>query len=231
MKLGVMQPYFFPYTQQFRHIGQCDRWIVFDTPKFSRKTWESRNRIADRNTGWSYLSVPVAKGATSGSIGEAPLATEIDWRAGLLDKLRVYQASAPHYRETLDWIEQCIAPEMATLGELNTRILTQTCLRLGIETPIERLSDLSLDLPSSAGPGDWGLLISKAVGADRYSNAEGGQHLFDAEVYRRQGVELEFYQRRPLDYPTPGFPFTPDLSIIDAAMWMGWQALSAWCAG
>ncbi len=96
MKLGVMQPYFFPYAQQFRHIGQCARWIVFDTPKFSRKTWESRNRIADRNAGWSYISVPVAKGATSGSICDARIADDINWRAGLLDKRRVYEVSEPH---------------------------------------------------------------------------------------------------------------------------------------
>ena len=117
-----MQPYFFPYAQQIRHIRQCDRWVVFDSPQFTRKSWITRNRIADRNTGWSYISVPVIKGASRGAIADAALAPS-DWRGALRDRLRVYEGAAPFHDETLELVDRCIAPEVSTVAERNNRIL------------------------------------------------------------------------------------------------------------
>lgn len=228
MKLGIMQPYFFPYAQQFRHIAQCDVWIVFDTPKYSRKSWINRNRIADRQAGWSYISAPVVKGASNRAIRDAALA-DVDWRNAIRDKLKVYAASAPCYAETLEIVEACIGPESVTIADLNTRILREICNSLSIKTPIERLSSMPLDLPAEADPGEWALLISEAVGADVYSNASGGRQLFDPELYRSRGVALEFYEPRTLVYETPGFVFTPDLSVIDTIMWLGNGRLGSWC--
>ena len=154
MKIGIMQPYFFPYAQQFRHIRQCDRWVVFDTPKYSRKSWINRNRIINRDIEWSYISVPVAKGASKGPICDAALA-DTGWREALQDQLKVYAATAPYYAQTLEVVDACIGPEADTIAELNTRILTEVCRRLGVTTPIMRLSELSLDLPAKADPGEW----------------------------------------------------------------------------
>jgi hypothetical protein len=228
VKLGIMQPYFFPYAQQLRHIGQCDRWIVFDTPQFTRKSWITRNRIADRNTGWSYISVPVSKGASTGPIADATLAAS-DWRGTLRDRLRVYENAAPYYAEVADLVGRCVAPDVRTVAELNTRILVELCAALQVPTPIERLSALRLDLPDTAEPGEWALLISTALGASEYSNAPGGRHLFDPDRYRERGVALDFYEPIPLQFPTPGFDFTPDLSIIDPLMWQGIDATAQWC--
>ena len=61
MRLGIMQPYFLPYLEHFRLIAACDRWIVFDTVKYSRHSWMNRNRIINREKGWVYLGVPVSK--------------------------------------------------------------------------------------------------------------------------------------------------------------------------
>jgi hypothetical protein len=224
-----MQPYFFPYAQQFRHIAQCDSWIIFDTPKYSRKSWINRNRIADRQAGWSYISAPVVKGASNGAIRDAALA-DTGWRNALRDKLKVYAASAPCYAETLEIVEACIRPDSATIADLNTHTLREICGRLGIKTKIERLSRMPLDLPEKADPGEWALLVSEAVGADVYCNASGGRHLFDPDLYRSRGVTLEFYEPRTLTYETPGFVFTPDLSVIDTFMWLGSGRLGSWCS-
>jgi hypothetical protein len=226
VKLGIMQPYFFPYAQHFRHIAQCDRWIAFDTVKFTRKSWMSRNRIANRDTEWSYISAPVAKRASNGTVSEAVLG-DTDWRAELRDKLRVYKGAAPFFDETMETVEACIAPPSGTLAELNTQILKEACRRVGIGTQIQRLSEMDLALPDHAEAGEWALVISRLLNASVYSNAPGGRHLFDPKLYAREGVDLEFYEPIPLQHPTPGFPFTPNLSVIDTLMWVGGEALAA----
>lgn len=226
MRLGAMQPYFFPYAQQFRHIAQCDLWILFDTPRFARKTWVSRNRILDRQTGWAYVGASVAKGQTGRPIADAELADD-GWRERVLDHLRVYDGVAPHYEVTRDMVTEVLLSGARTIGELNARAIDTVCRRLAIDTPRIVLSTADVELPAQAGAGQWGLLLSLAYGADVYSNAEGGRHLFDEADFTRHGIRLEFYEPRPLRYPTAPFGFEEHLSVIDTMMWMSVDELSA----
>ena len=227
MILGIMQPYLFPYLEHFRLMAACDRWIVFDTVVYRRKTWMSRNRIINRDTGWSYISVPVVKRATRGSVAAALLSSS-SWRVAIYDRLKVYAYAAPFYDETCALVRKVLAPEHATLAELNTWGLRMICRYLGIETSIERLSEMTLDLPKRAGAGEWGLLIATAVGADEYRNAAGGRSLFDAERFEATGVRLSFHEHLPVRYATGSFSPVPDLSIIDPLMWCGREVVSGW---
>lgn len=45
MRLGIMQPYFFPYPGHFALIAHVDQWLVFDITQYTPKTWMNRNRI------------------------------------------------------------------------------------------------------------------------------------------------------------------------------------------
>ena len=45
MKLGIMQPYFFPYIGYFQLMKHVDQWVVFDDIQFIDKGWINRNRI------------------------------------------------------------------------------------------------------------------------------------------------------------------------------------------
>ena len=227
MILGVMQPYFFPYLEHFRLIAACDRWVVFDTVRYRRKTWMSRNRIVNRDTGWCHVSVPVVKGATRGSVAEARLGGE-NWRATLNDRLKAYTHEAQFYAETRALVHEVVAPEHVTLADLNTWGLQVICRHLDITTSIERLSELALDLPEHAGAGEWGLLIAEALGADEYRNAAGGRELFDPAQFKAAGIRLSFHEHRPVRYATGSFAPLPDLSIIDPLMWCGRDVVRGW---
>lgn len=220
-----MQPYFFPYAQQFRHIAQCDRWIVFDTVKFSRKSWSTRNRIASRQSEFSYITVPIVKNATSDTIAEAQIAGD-DWQTKIFDRLRTYESIAPFYDETIELVDNCFEGCASSLGKLNSYILKKICSRLGIETEVCLLSEMELALPDSAEPGQWALFISQQLGAAEYSNASGGKHLFDENLYAKHGIKLTFYEAKELRYQTRGVSFVPDLSIIDSLMWLGQKGVS-----
>lgn len=231
MRLGVMQPYFFPYFQQYRHIAQCDLWVVFDTVKYSRKTWVSRNRILNRQRGWQYIAAPVVRGASLGSIAEAELAPG-EWRErDVLSALKNYRHDAPNYEATCELVREILHAPARTIADLNTHALKRVARQLGIDTPILRLSEMNLDLPKDAGPGEWGLLIAEAMSADIYSNAPGGTHLFDPAQFEAAGIQLEFYTPIPLTHPTGSFTFEPGLSVIDTLMWMTPDALRSYLPG
>ena len=63
MKLGIMQPYLFPYIGYFQLISAVDIWVVFDDVQYIRHGWVNRNRILSPNIQkeWQYITVPIQK--------------------------------------------------------------------------------------------------------------------------------------------------------------------------
>ena len=45
MKLGIMQPYFFPYIGYYQLINAVDKYIILDDVNFIKGGWINRNRI------------------------------------------------------------------------------------------------------------------------------------------------------------------------------------------
>lgn len=227
-RVGIMQPYFFPYFEQFRLIAACDLWVAFDTAQFTRKSWMSRNRILNREKGTAYISVPVQHTGLDTAIRDARLDDAQDWRGKLMNKLRVYQAEAPHYAAVRALVGDATAGRHETLAALNTALLRSVCGHLGIATPIEVASALPLDLPAACEPGEWALHIARQLGATEYRNAAGGRALFDAARYAEHGIALSFHEPCPRRYATSRFAFVPDLSIVDWLMWNDLDTLRAW---
>lgn len=226
--LGVMQPYLFPYFEQFRFISSCDLWIVFDTPQYVRKSWINRNRILNREKGWSYISVPVRHGGLDISIRDSLLDNTQNWRQEMINKLRVYENEAPQYQAVKKFLEVSLAAQVSTVSELNSHLLRQTCRFLEIDTPILIMSDLNITLPEKCAAGEWALVISKALGAHEYRNAVGGIELFDAKLYADNGIHLTFHQHISRSYRTGRFKFVDNLSIIDVLMWNDIPTLQTW---
>lgn len=165
-----------------------------------------------------------------GSVAAARLSDE-DWRATLNDRLRVYAHEAPFYAETRALVSEVLAPDHSTLADLDTWGLRVISRHLGITTPIERLSELALDLPERAGAGEWGLFIARELGATEYRNASGGRGLFDPAQFEAAGIRLSFHEHRLVRYVTGSFVPIPDLSIIDPLMWCGRDMVSGWIHG
>lgn len=226
--LGIMQPYFLPFFEQFRLIAACDLWIVFDTPQYVRKSWINRNRIINLDKGWTYLSFPVKHAGLDVAIRESEVDESQNWRGVVMDKLRVYEKEAPNYSKVRGLIETSLATEFRSVAELNERLLRAITSYLGISTPILNMESLALDLPENCAAGEWALHISKALGANEYRNAAGGTALFDRTLYEQAGIKLSFHEHIHMTYATGRFQFVENLSVIDYLMWNDLQQLQEW---
>ena len=230
MILGIMQPYFFPYPEHFRLLAACDLWVVFDSVKYQRRSWMNRNRILNRDREWSYLSVPVKRGRSDEPVSETSILPGSNWREGLEDSLRVYAHAAPFFDQTGALVADVLDGECSKLVDLNMKALEGVCAHLGIDTEVRRLSTLDLDLPDECAPGEWALHISRALGATEYRNPSGGRSIFDPAQFETAGIQLSFHEHRELRYPTGPFEFVPNLSILDAMMWVSQSELHSWVA-
>lgn len=220
MKLGIMQPYFFPYLGYFDLIRSVDRWVVFDTAQYIRHGWVNRNRVLHPSSGWQYVLVPLAAHARETPIREIRVHPEGRWKDRIVAQLAHYKKRAPHFRQVIDLVRSCLAPGESLLSRINVTALARVCEYLGIPFRPEVFSEMGVTLGPVTGPGDWALRISLALGAFEYINPSGGRELFDPAAFAGAGIRLTIREFAPPEYPCRGYRFEPGLSIIDAMMWL-----------
>ncbi len=220
LKLGIMQPYFFPYLGYFDLINRTDRWIVFDTPQYIYHGWVNRNRILHPNEGWQYVNVPVNKKFRNRTpIKDVEIVSNDDWKRRILAQLEHYKKKAPHYQETVDLVKDALDTDATRIVPINVRAMDIICQRLGISFQHEIFSEMDIELGAVDGPGDWALRISEALGATEYLNPPGGEELFDPEKFSSSGITLTIQNFEPFVYDCKRWEFIPNLSIIDVLMW------------
>jgi len=219
MKIGVMQPYFFPYIGYFDLIRRVDAWVVFDVVKYQEKSWMNRNRILHPTSGWQYVSVPVAQ-----SSGQLIADTLIHDRPGSRDRIlrqlgHYRSGGAPFFDAVRNLVGDSFAITSDSLCDLNVRAMELVCTYLGLTFSPRLLSRQRLDLPPISNAGSWALEISAALGADEYINLPGGTEYLDPEAFQRRGIKLTFAQCADFHYPTGKYAFVERLSILDILMW------------
>lgn len=219
MKLGMMQPYFFPYLGYFSLIHQSDEWVVFDTAQFMRHGWISRNRILHPDEGWQYIMVPVAKHPMRVAINEVSISDHLDWRARIRGQLQHYKKTAPWFNEAMGLVESCLQFEATGLAEFNVHCLRLCCDFIGLEFNPRLFSSLDVDRDNITHAGAWALETSRVLGAHEYLNPAGGKELFREEEFQAAGIKLSFVEPLDFGYDCRGYSFEPSLGIIDVLMW------------
>ena len=219
MKLGIMQPYFFPYLGYFDLINSVDKWIVFDTVQYIRHGWMNRNRILHPKSGWQYIIVPLKKHSRGTAIKDIEVSVQTDWKRPILGQLTHYKKQAPFFEETICLLKDCLSNDETSLSRLNVSVLRKICARLGIQFDYSYFSEMDIELDPIGGPGDWALHISEAMGVSGYVNPSGGVHLFDRRKFEDKGIKLTIKKFKAFEYSCGRYEFVPNLSIIDVFMW------------
>jgi WbqC-like protein family len=225
MKLGIMQPYFFPYLGYFDLIHRTDRFLLFDTAQYIRHGWVNRNRILHPRQSWKYIIVPLRKHHRETPIADIEVAPGTSWKEEILGQLDHYRKRAPYFREVSAMVTSIFGMAETRLARLNGLALHKVCAYLEIPFQIEFVTEMNLTLPNVSAPGDWALEISQAVGAATYLNPIGGREIFETDRFHQAGIGLEFVETDLIPYATPGYTFEAGLSILDVMMWNSPEAI------
>ena len=221
MRLGIMQPYFFPYLGHFALIANVDSWVVFDVTQYTPKSWISRNRVLHPSAGTNWINVPLKNSSKSIKIHEAKILNLNATAQSTVGKLSHYRRRAPFYGKVEELVKAAFAAcgDDDSLVNLNVNGLDIVCQYLGIPFQRRICSQMSLPFPTEMGPGDWAPEICRFAGATSYLNPISGKALFDPKKFADIGVSLAFLSMAEFKYDAEPFEFIPDLSIIDVMMW------------
>ena len=219
-----MQPYFLPYIGYFQLVAAVDLFVVYDNIKYTKKGWINRNRMLENGQD-AVFSLPLKSGSDMLDVRERELAA--DFRPDkLLARFAGSYRRAPQFARTLPLLESVLScPERNLFGYLH-HALVRTCAHLGLPTEIRVSSAVEIDHDLKAQ--DKVLAICRALDAQTYVNAVGGQELYTRQAFAAHGIDLRFIQSRPLAYPQLGDPFVPWLSIVDVLMFNPLETVQHW---
>lgn len=219
MRLGIMQPYFFPYLGYISLIKHSDKFILFDTAQFIRHGWIERNRILKPGGGWQYISVPLVKHSQKTPINKIEINNGTDWKEKILSQM-VHYKKAPYYGMVMNLLQEVFEQEYTDIVSLNKEALEQVCTYLKIKTDIMVFSKMNLSIDEASEPDEWALNICKAIsGANEYWNPPGGMEFFDVNKYLNSGIDIKFQKVNLHPYYQGKYNFEVGLSIIDVMMY------------
>ncbi len=218
MKLGIMQPYFFPNLSHFALIKHVDHWVIFDGVQFIRHGWIERNRILKPDSGYQYIAVPLVKHTRDTLIRNVLIRNSENWKQKIKSQLGHYKKRAPHYSKVLAFLDDCFEFETDSIVQLNAHLLKKTMDYLELPFEFSIYSELELNHENVTAPGDWALEISKNLKASHYVNPIGGKELFDKQKYADNNIQLNFLALENTEYVQKGNDFESHLSIIDVMM-------------
>lgn len=218
-RLAIMQPYFFPYIGYWQLIHAVDRFVIYDDVNYIKGGWINRNRLLI-NGEPTYITAPLQQASPYKRICDIALRPSFAWRDKLVKMIELTYRKAPCFVEVFPVVEKLIRYDADNLAVYLAYQLQTLAAFMGIKTEFmvtsrcyenEHLSGL-----------DRVLDICKREEAHTYINPQGGQTLYDKEIFHSAGINLRFIVMRPLPYKQRGNVFIPCLSIIDALMEVGW---------
>jgi hypothetical protein len=182
-----MQPYFLPYAGYFRLMCDVDVFVALDVVQFPRQGWVHRNQLRGHNGAFGWLTLPLTR---------APLDTLIADLRFRDDATEAMESAARRFPAMSDPSGEATAlvRDIRSLkGEpvtFITRLLELTRDLLGLRAPIVRASTLAWSPPAERA--ERILSLCRHFNADAYVNAPGGRDLYDPDVFRKRGIELQF---------------------------------------
>ena len=75
MRVGIMQPYFFPYIGYFQLIDAVDTYVNLDHVSFMKRSYMTRNTLKNNTA----INIPVSNGSQNKTCREVNVIADDKW--------------------------------------------------------------------------------------------------------------------------------------------------------
>ncbi|MCT7650802.1 WbqC family protein [Aliarcobacter butzleri] len=212
MTIAIMQPYLFPYIGYWQLINAVDTFVIYDDVNFIKQGYINRNSILSNGKSQQFTLELI--GASSNKLIKE---IEIGNNANkILKTIKQNYIKAPYFEIVFPMIEDILNQEEKNLAKFIGYSLQQISNYLILDTKFIYSSEIEKD--NSLKAQDKVLEICNILKADKYINAIGGQELYNKEIFKENGIELNFLKIELVEYKQFKNDFVPYLSIIDILM-------------
>lgn len=212
MKLGIMQPYFFPYIGYWQLLNYVDTYVVYDDVNFIKGGWINRNYILS-NSDKLLLTLNLKQANPNKHINEIDIGKN---QKKILKTLFQSYSKAPYFNSVYPLIEDIFSTKEQNLALFLLNSIQKIVEFLKIKTKIVLSSEI--DKNNALKGQDKVLEICSKLGADTYVNALGGITLYDSNLFKKKNIDLFFLKLRDFEYKQFSGAFETNLSILDVLM-------------
>ncbi|WP_234119740.1 WbqC family protein [Clostridium hydrogenum] len=216
MKIGIMQPYLFPYLGYFQLINFVDLFVIYDDVQYIKGGWINRNKIKvnDRE---SYFSISVKNDSTYKNINERYYSDKFLYqKEKFLKTLQFAYKKAPYFDETYNLVKCIFDYPNLKVSEFNSNSIKLICDYTNIKTNF--IISSNIDNHSGLKAQERLIYINKCLNSSWYINAVGGIKLYSRIEFEKNDVQLNFIKMKEVKYNQFGKEFINNLSIIDVLM-------------
>lgn len=216
-KLGIMQPYFFPYLGYFQLMNAVDKYVMYDNIQYEKGSWINRNRVLVNGID-KFITIPLKKDSDYLDIRERVVSETFEKeRKKIVNLLINSYKKAPYFESAFPVINSAIMYEDNNLFKYLYNANKTVVDYIGIKTEI--IISSTLEGHHELKGEDKVLYICKSLDAIEYYNSIGGVPLYHKERFKENGIELHFTKMNDdVEYKQFNEPFIPSLSIIDVMM-------------
>lgn len=215
-KIGIMQPYFFPYIGHFQVLNAVDKYIVYDDVNYINQGWINRNYILVNGSA-NLFNLILSDRSQNKLINEIEVKHDPIAESKLLKTVSASYAKAPYYNDVFPIVKSIITFEEKNLGLYLFNQYKVLCEYMAISTDLILSSSLEKD--NSLKGENKILHICELMEAKEYYNAIGGADLYHRNKFKEVGIDLHFLKTNDdIKYKQFNNEFVPNLSIIDVMM-------------
>jgi hypothetical protein len=222
MKIGIMQPYFFPYIGYWQLINAVDVFVVYDNIQYTKKGWINRNRFL-QNGKDAVFSISLKKDSDFLDVKDRIISGDFN-KIKLLNKIKKAYKKAPYFDQVFFLFKKVVLNNDNSLFNYIFFSIKEICKYLTIDTKLIKSSDI--DINHGLKSQDKVFAICQNIGTNGYINAIGGQELYSKELFSEHGIELKFIKSKSISYNQFDNEFVPWLSIIDVMMFNNQEEIS-----
>ncbi|WP_194191037.1 WbqC family protein [Clostridium chrysemydis] len=215
MKLGIMQPYFFPYIGYWQLLNAVDKYVIYDDVNFIKGGWINRNKIL-MNGEAKMFNVQMQGASPNKLINEIEVSTNEQGQKKLLRSIENNYRKAPYFKDVYNILEEIIMSKEANLAKYLENSIKKVCEYLEIKTEI--IISSSIEKDNNLRAEEKVIEICKKIGATEYYNAVGGQELYSYDDFKNNGITLKFLKTNDIKYNQFNNEFISNLSIVDVLM-------------
>lgn len=212
MKLGIMQPYFFPYLGYWQLINCVDKYVLYDDVTYIKGGWINRNNFLI-NKEKKLFTISLLNAGSFALIKDIEIKDDF---VKFLKMLKINYSKAPYYNKTISLITKIVSFEDKKLGNFLFNAHKVICDYLCIKTELILSSSIGKD--NELKNKEKVIHICSLLKANEYINAIGGQELYNKNEFESAGIKLSFLQSNLSPYQQFKNEFIPGLSIIDVLM-------------
>jgi len=212
MKVGIMQPYLFPYIGYFQLIYLVDKFVLYDDVNYIKKGWINRNNIII-NGQKKLFTISLSGASQNKLINEIYIADDFKT---FIKTIRINYSKAPFFNETMELIEKILLYENRNLSLFIKNSFEILLEYLNITTELLLSSDIK---KNNELKGQQKIMaICKELNTSTYINPIGGMELYKKETFKAKNIKLHLLKTNFTEYKQFKNEFMSGLSIIDVMM-------------